>query len=862
MISLYHLVDRVSGVDTSVGYGVAIWNDVSLQDAPSQPFVPQTMASGKALDPSNPYLLWPAAIGPQFATGLLTSGGYLYAYGCKTALLRCSLARVSITNSAAVTDPSQWQFFSPGSENGCMPGTWTNDMSCATPLPAQDDGSGSSPGNVQMQGGAAGMSVFFDAYLGEYVEVYTEPNRNNILYRVAYAPEGPWSAPGLIAQGKQPRVSNLGEPYHCCEYASYVHPEFAKADGKTEYITYYRSTDVGTSTAEFDLIKVDFGLSPATHSRAANKWSYTTAESYFGQSGDTLTVESSGPTSLATSPYSNGIDAANADEHGVIYDPNSVDAGGSVVARLDSQSDGGNGSVAGILIRNRLATNHQSPGTKRDPNGQGYVALVRAPDGRLTLRWDADGDEVLDSESAPATVQTPVWLKLVRTGSTTYSGSYSTDSSSGSDGSWTSLGTATVSTARAQQDAGLFASGPDPTHLEAATFSSFETHRWVASWSTPVSLDTSSSADVGGNTFRNMVRTSIGGGTVRVRLSNAFGTAPLQVGSASLGRPDPAGGPNLISGSIAGLTFDGSSNVTIPVGEEVVSDPLSIAVTESEDLSVNLYLTGSVTSHTWHRAAMGNNSPVRKAAYEFAGDQTVNATAGGSIALGAWYFVDGIDVEDPTAAGTVVTYGDSITAGYGTSVGHTYPDDLFATVRSVEPASGATFGVVNQGLVGLTLNQAVTSTVGGVPRYVADVENQPGVRAVIVNLGVNDLDSVTTSDDPNAVSNVMIYELNAIAAQFHSDGIRVIGTTITPLGVHANSVNEQVRNEVNSWIRATGSFDVIFDFDQALTDGLDPASIQSSLASATGSVHPNYLGYLAMANLFNGRLGEVMPANT
>jgi hypothetical protein len=442
MVGLYHIVQG----STDGGYGVATWSEATGAWTP--------VPIANPTDASRPYVLWPAGQ-PAFATGVLLDGGFFYAYGCFTDF-RCGLARVSASDPAAVANRSAWQFYSPATSSGCPAGTWSSTITCATPLPSAEVDLFGRP--VGMLGGAAGMSVSWNAFLGRYLAVYTRPVSNDVLYSVAYRLEGPWSAPGLIASGTPGAVG--------VNYAGYAHTEFAEQNGKIQYVTYSRP--LSTFSSRFGLLKVTFGTSPARYQRVA------TSEAYFADSAGTLRINAAGPTMLdTTGTQSSSTQTAVVDRQGTIYSPGAGVAGVSAVVHVDSQCCAGASATAGLVMRNSIPLAHNSIFTTA---AQGYVTLVATPGAGVSLRWDSDGDQDLDRRlpATPNSVSGAVWLRLTRTDATTFEGAYSTDSPDGRTGTWTSIGSATAPTAATHQDVGIFTAGPDPTTLQRSVFSNFE----------------------------------------------------------------------------------------------------------------------------------------------------------------------------------------------------------------------------------------------------------------------------------------------------------------------------------------------------------------------------------------------------
>ena len=180
---------------------------------------------------------------------------------------------------------------------------------------------------------------------------------------------------------------------------------------------------------------------------------------------------------------------------------------------------------------------------------------------------------------------------------------------------------------------------------------------WVSSWAASPMAGTSRVAFAGfaDQTVRNIIYTSVGGGELRVQVTNTFGATPLTVGAVSVGVV--LDGARLVPGTTRPVTFHGAASVTIPAGAEALSDPLAMAVRPLQELAVSLYLpaaTGPATNH----------ADAQQAGYVASGDHAGDAGAAAYTTTDrSWFFLDGLDVRDPAAPGTVVAFGDSITDG-------------------------------------------------------------------------------------------------------------------------------------------------------------------------------------------------------
>lgn len=376
---------------------------------------------------------------------------------------------------------------------------------------------------------------------------------------------------------------------------------------------------------------------------------------------------------------------------------------------------------------------------------------------------------------------------------------------------------------------------------------------WANAWQgSPVQGDTIPGApcpaDKGldAQTVRNVVFTSAGGNMVRVRLTNAFGTAPLQVGAASVAL---AGQGAATASAPIPLHFSGQSSVLIAAGGDALSDPLPMHVAALQRLDVSIFLPDSTGPATQHWDAQQDN-------YLASGDQTGSATAGAfGTRISCWMFTDGLDVLPAgRVTGTVVTLGDSITDGYlsTNNANARWPDDL---ARRLNAVPGHTLAVSNAGISGndlLTFRTDLSfGPVFGPPalaRLDRDVISQPGVRAVVLLEGINDIGAM------HAQASDLIAADEQIIAQVHAAGLLIYGGTLVPFGGsnpqyggdYGTPAGEAQRQLLNTWIRTSGAFDGVIDFDKALRDPQNPERL---LPQYDGDhLHPNDAGYRAMAD--------------
>jgi lysophospholipase L1-like esterase len=373
---------------------------------------------------------------------------------------------------------------------------------------------------------------------------------------------------------------------------------------------------------------------------------------------------------------------------------------------------------------------------------------------------------------------------------------------------------------------------------------------WVTTWgASPQQAVPGSSAATGfdNQTVRNIIFTSVGGDSARVQLTNTFGAKPLAVGHVTIGVA--GAGASLVPGTVHQVTFGGSSSIKIPVGAQVLSDPVPMQVPALADLAVSVYLphtTGPATNH-------GDAQQVNWVA---AGDHATDQDAGAfTTQVQSWYFVDDVTVQSDRAFGTVVTFGDSITDGLQSTVGANarWPNDL---ARRLDALPGFTLSVDDQGISG---NRVLTSDeccgVNALARLQRDVLGQAGVRDVILLEGINDFGFSVLPPNPvyNPTTNVSAQQIIAgyeqIIAYAHAQGLRIFGATMTPFqgAGYYSAAGEKKREAVNNWIRTSGAFDGVIDFDKVVRDPSNPLMINPAYDSGD-HLHPNDAGYQAMAN--------------
>ncbi|WP_157254543.1 SGNH/GDSL hydrolase family protein [Nonomuraea typhae] len=379
--------------------------------------------------------------------------------------------------------------------------------------------------------------------------------------------------------------------------------------------------------------------------------------------------------------------------------------------------------------------------------------------------------------------------------------------------------------------------------------------RWTGAWSaavqrpSPGGLPGSSNWSQAGfarQSVRQVVRLTGSGVAVRIKLSNLYGTAPLTVSGATVAKA--AAGAAIRPATLRPVTFSQRPSTVIPAGRELLSDPIPLPIRALDRLAVTLYFQGTTGPATFHDISSATS-------YRASGDHRFDprgtAFTGTST---SWYFLSGVDVLS-SARGAVVTFGDSVTDGTGSTpdADNRYPDQL--AERLV--AAGRPLTVLNSGISG---NQVLADHPlfgeSGLARFQRDVLDKPGVRTVIVMEGINDI----TYPGPAVTAQQIIAGHRELIRLARARGIRVVGGTIMPFkgnpwlypdGTPEPFALEQVRDQVNAWIRTGGEYDAVADFEQALRSPADPDRLRPEFNVRDGQqgdwLHPNDAGLNAMA---------------
>jgi lysophospholipase L1-like esterase len=337
-----------------------------------------------------------------------------------------------------------------------------------------------------------------------------------------------------------------------------------------------------------------------------------------------------------------------------------------------------------------------------------------------------------------------------------------------------------------------------------------------------------------------VLRTSIAGRRARVKLSNAFGAAPVVVGAAHLALRGT--GSEIAAGSDRPLTFTGKTTFRMTPGMVIVSDPVDLDIPALADLAVSLYFPGDTGQPTSHATGLRPTYVSKEGDFTGRSDFPVDRTTQ------SYYWLAGVEVLGAPETSLIVTFGDSIADGArSTPDTHSaWPAQLAARLAARKDT--ANFAVLNAGIGG----NRVLSDGGGVSalaRLDRDALAQPGIKWLMVLEGINDIGTIATAAPENRVATEdLIWGLQQVIERAHSQGVKVVGCTLTPYegANYYREEGEAVRSAFNTWIRTSRAFDAVVDFDAATRDPASPKRLRPEFDPGD-HLHPNDAGYKAMA---------------
>jgi lysophospholipase L1-like esterase len=390
--------------------------------------------------------------------------------------------------------------------------------------------------------------------------------------------------------------------------------------------------------------------------------------------------------------------------------------------------------------------------------------------------------------------------------------------------------------------------------IAAALTAPAQTH-WVVTWGASPAPQLANAEQMRAahlvsenQTLREIVHTSIGGDSLRIRLSNAYGTKTLDIASVHVAVRSAQSA--IAAGSDRVVTFGGRTAVSIPANAYVLSDPVNLRAPMAGDLAISIFVPRASAGAGIHYAA-------QQTSYIASGNQTAAPSLTDASKITSWVFLSSVEVLNAESAGTLIAFGDSITDGSRSTIdaNHRWPDVLAARLLKVY---GPRIGVLDAGIGGNRILHDPADNprfgVNALARFDRDVLAQPNVKYLIILEGINDLghpgQSAPASERVSAED--IIAGLRQMIERAHERGIKVFGATLTPfegttIPGYFTPEKEIKRKAINEWIRNGHAFDGVVDFDKAIRDPQHPDRM---LAKYDGGdrLHPGDAGYQAMGD--------------
>lgn len=386
------------------------------------------------------------------------------------------------------------------------------------------------------------------------------------------------------------------------------------------------------------------------------------------------------------------------------------------------------------------------------------------------------------------------------------------------------------------------------TSFGAGLASPDSARHWVGTWSAaPYLVEAANmppSPGLTNNTLRQVVRVSIGGDTLRLKLTNVNNSTAVVLKAVNIAIS--SGNGAIQASTLKSLRFQGNTGATMAAGASVTSDPLAFALAPDAQVAITIAYGATSSNMTGHVGSRTNS-------YIVSGDKATDATLSGAVTTPHWYSINTLDVRAPNSTRSVAIIGNSITDGYGLT-----PDlqnrwtDVFSRSLLKDPETHD-IGVLNMGIGGTTV--LGTSQTAAVVRFQRDVLDQAGLGWVIVYHGVNDIGS------SNASAKAITDGLKKLADAAKAKGVKVYGATIIPFNGNAyySTAHEAVRRDVNAWIRTSGNFDAVIDFDKTMRDPADTTKMKSALKNDW--LHPNTEGLRVMGESVDIKLFRAAPTS-
>jgi lysophospholipase L1-like esterase len=366
--------------------------------------------------------------------------------------------------------------------------------------------------------------------------------------------------------------------------------------------------------------------------------------------------------------------------------------------------------------------------------------------------------------------------------------------------------------------------------------------KWIDAWGasflpTRINGNLQAVPTFNNQTLRLEIFSKLAGSEARVRFTNQFETTPLEIGAAHIALREKDS--SIVAGTDRAISFGGDKGVTIAPGEEVWSDPVTLDVPQHADVAISVYVPGERKPTAFH--STGLKTSYLSAQGDFTAAAAIPPAEKEPRTTYLVFFVDDVQVLAAAETKVIVALGDSITNGSASTVdtNSSWPDMLSKRLPAL--ADGTSVSVIN---MGIGSNRIVTADLAGpcgLKRVDHDVLARPNVTHLIFMEGINDI----SYEHPKPEQIIAAYK--EVIARAHARGIKVYGATLLPIQHSTKDTpdNEATRQAVNKWIRESGAYDAVLDFEKVVRDPANPLRIRSDLT--TDYVHPNSAGYKLMA---------------
>ena len=364
---------------------------------------------------------------------------------------------------------------------------------------------------------------------------------------------------------------------------------------------------------------------------------------------------------------------------------------------------------------------------------------------------------------------------------------------------------------------------------------------WVGTWSTAPQLvephNMPPAPGLTDNTIRQIVRVSVGGEEVRLRFSNAFSKSPVEMKLAAIAQVSEGGSIDVSSQKL--LKFNKNESVKMTPGGEVFSDPFKFNLKPGSLVAITIHFGKTSPDVTGHPGS-------RTTSFILPGNNIASADFSGSVKTDHWYVIQSMDVKASKSSKAVAVLGNSITDGRGSGINkqNRWPDILSARLLANEATKN--IGVLNLGIGG---NCVVRGGLGptALERFDRDILSQNNVRWLIILEGINDIGSIKTDEQADKIAKELIRAYDEMITKAHAKGILVYGATILPFAksFYDTPQRQKARDAVNEWIRNSGKFDAVIDFDKIMRNPYDVITILPDMHDGD-FLHPNEAGYRRM----------------